>query len=138
MKRVFSVILILVMIMTLATQAFAALPDETIISPQYTYIKVLTADLSIDESTGVSTSRATCYAASGCTVEVECKLQRYTGSVWTTLKTWTSTGSRYASVTQDWAVSSGYTYRVYATYRIRNSAGSLLEIATGNDSYAYP
>lgn len=138
MRKFLSAILSVVMLLTLATPAFAALPDDTIVSPQYTYIRTITANISIDEDTGIATCKATCLSASGYTVEVVCQLQRYSGSSWTTLKTWTASGTRYASVNENWAVSSGYTYRVYVSYRIRNTAGSLLESTTGSDSYVYP
>lgn len=138
MKKVLSVILAVTLIIILAVPCFAATASENGMSPRYTYIKLLTANLTINESSGISTSKATCYSLSGYTVEIECKLQQQTGSGWTTLKTWTATGNGYANINKDWAVSSGHTYQVYITYRIRNTAGSLLESTSTTKSYVYP
>lgn len=138
MRKVLSAILSVTLVVLFAIPSFAAVTDDNVISPRYTYIKMLTANLSIDEDSGISTSKASCYSASGYTVEIECKLQQYTGSSWSTLKTWNSSGSGYASIKENWAVSSGYTYQVYITYRIRNAAGNLLESTTTNKTYDYP
>lgn len=138
MKKVLSVFLCVIMLTTVAVPAFAALPDDNVVSPQYAYIRTATADLTIDEDTGIASCWVTCLAASGYTVEVECQLQQYKNSSWTTIKTWTATGTRYACVDEIWAVYSGYTYRVYVTYRILNSAGSIVEVTSGSDSYVYP
>lgn len=89
-------------------------------------------------SPGVATCRSSCHATSGYTISIECKLQRYTGTSWSTVKTWTTSANRYASISQTWTVPSGYTYRVYSTFRIYNSSGTLLETGTNSKSYAYP
>ena len=138
MRKVLSAILAMMLIVSLAVPSFAAATGENAISPRYTYIKMLTAHLSIDENSGVSNSRASCYSANGYTVEIECKLQRQTSSGWSTLKTWTATGSGYASINQDWAVASGYTYQAYITYRICNAAGTVLESTSTSRTYVYP
>ncbi len=138
MKRVLSAILTLFVIVALATPAFAAIPDESVVSPLYTYIRQTATDLQIDENTGISVSTASCYSVKGYTVEIVCRLQQYTGSTWSTLKTWTASGSRYASINENWAVLSGYTYRVFVSYRILNSAGSIVESTSSTKTYVYP
>lgn len=138
MRKVLSAILAVLLVVSLTIPSFAATTDKNVVSPRYTYIKMLTANLSIDESSGVSNSRASCYSANGYTVEVECKLQQQTGSGWSTLKTWVATGNGYASINKDWAVASGYTYQAYITYRIRNAAGSVLESTSTSRTYVYP
>ncbi len=138
MRKILSVILAVLMVTVLAVPAFAAMPNTPVLSPQYTYIRTLSANLTIDEDVGVATCTATCYSESGYTVEITCKLQQYNGSTWVTMKTWTASGSRYASINKDWAVFSGYTYRVYVTYFVRNAAGSIVETTTSTRSYVYP
>lgn len=138
MKRIFATILAFVMMAVTAVPAFAAVPGDTVVSPQYTYIQSNYANLTINESTGVATCTSSCYATSVYTVSIECKLQRYTGTSWSTVKTWTTSANRYANISQTWTVPSGYTYRVYSTYRIYNSSGTLLETGTNSKSYAYP
>lgn len=138
MRKVISMLMSLVMFFTVAIPCFAATPDETVVSPRYTHISSNSVDLTINETTGIATCNATCYAPGTYTVEVECKLQRYQGGFWSTIKTWTSSGIRYASVYQNWAVYSGYTYRIYVVFYVRDSAGNLLESATSSASYNYP
>jgi hypothetical protein len=138
MQKTVSLVLVVVLLTAMTVPVFAAVLDDTTVSPRYSYIQTCAASISIDESTGVSSCRAYCFAASGYTVEVECKLQRSIGTSWSTVKTWTKTGNGYANINQDWAVSSGYTYRVYATYRIRNASGTLLESETASRTYVYP
>lgn len=127
MKKALSVILVLVTLIAITIPAFAAAPDNTGVSPQYTYIR--TTDVGFDIDNGIATCSAYCYASGNYTVEIECQLQRYTGSKWAPVKTWTASGTRYASVYENWAVYSGYTYRLYVTFHIRNASGSLLESA---------
>lgn len=138
MKRVMMLLLVVSLLWSFAIPAFATVPNDTVVQPRYTYIKTHITNLTIDETTGIATSKASCYAVGGNTVEIECKLQRYNGSSWTTIKTWTASGTNYASVNKDWAVYSGYTYRVYAAYRIRSTAGNLLESTTSSKTCIYP
>lgn len=139
MKKALTLILAFVMLISTAVPSFAAVvPDgDTIISPQYTYIDTLAANLTIDKNTGIASCRAYCYTTSNHNVEIECSLQRYVGAIWTPLKTWTASGTYYASIDQDWAVYKGYNYRIYVTYRIRTTAGALLESTTVTRYYAY-
>lgn len=102
------------------------------------YIKSCKASLSINEDTGVATCNSYCYAASGYTVKIQCKLQQYTGSTWSTLKTWSVSGPYYANVNENWTVTGGFTYRVYCLFSIYNSAGALVETGTTTNSYVFP
>ena len=138
MRKVLSIILTLALLMTCITTCFATESKASTISPRYTHIATNSVNLEINETTGVALCSATCYAPGTYTVEVECKLQRYQGGFWSTIKTWTSSGIRYASVYENWAVYSGYTYRVYVVFYVRDSAGNLLESATSSASYNYP
>ena len=96
MRKFLCVLLAIALVSSFAVPCFAATTDDNTIMPRYAYFELLAVDLSIDESTGISRSIATCYALSGYTVEVVCKLQRERTNGWTTLKTWTATGDRYA------------------------------------------
>lgn len=138
MRKALSVILAFIMLVSTAAPTFAAVvPGGTVVSPQYNYIDTLSAGLTIDENTGISNSNAYCYASGNYKVEVECTLQRYVGAIWTPLKTWTDSGTSFASIDQDWAVYKGYNYRIYVTFRVRTTAGALLESSTVTRYYAY-
>ena len=139
MKRILSVILVLVTLFTAAIPAFAAAPaDEPVVSPQYTYIQTISIGLEIDEKTGIATCRASSYATTNYTVEVEYELQRYKDSKWETIKMWSASAIRLSYLTQYWAVYSGYLYRGVVTVRIRDEAGRLLENAIHTKNYLYP
>ncbi len=62
-----------------------------------------------------------CYAdtavQSGYTAKVTAELQRYSGGIWTTIKSWTNTASGFAVVDNSWYVTSGYSYRVKGTHQ---------------------
>ncbi len=138
MKRIITVLLAIAMLSALAVPAFATVPESSAISPRYVYIKSNNVNLTINQNTGVATCTSYCYATSGYTVKIECKLQRYTGSSWITLKTWTASADRYASISETCTIPSGYTYRVYTTFRIYNSAGTLLETGANSKSVTFP
>lgn len=138
MKRILVLFLALAILSSMAVPVFAAVVDDPVISPQYTYIKTNSVNLTIDTDTGVATCTSSCYATSGYTVSIECRLQRYTGSSWTTLKTWTSSAIRYTSIAETRTVTSGYTYRVYSIFRIYNPSGVLVETGTNNKTCIYP
>lgn len=138
MKRVFTTFMVLVMLLSLSMHGIAAQVEDNIVSPKYTYIQKNTVNLSINENTGIATCKANCYTLGTYTVEVECRLQRLTGSMWTTIQTWSASGTSYAGVNKNWAVYSGYTYRAYALYSVRDSAGNLLESDTGSYIYVFP
>lgn len=138
MKRIITVLLAMAMLSALAVPAFAAVPESATVSPRYAYIQSNNVNLTINQNTGVATCTSSCYATSGYTVKIECKLQRYAASSWITLKIWTTSADRYASISGTYTVSSGYTYRVYSTFRIYNSAGTLLETGTNSKSVTFP
>ena len=138
MRRILTFLLALALLATSILPCFANEAETPSVTPRYTHIALNTVNLDINETTGVATCSASCYAIGDYTVKVECKLQRYQGGFYSTIKTWTSFGSEYASVYRDWAVYSGYTYRVYAIFYVYDAAGNLLESATSSASYNYP
>ena len=127
MRRVITLILALATLATMTTTAFAALPEEPIVSPQYTYIEFISTGLTVQDATfGVLSISAYCLSASGTIVQIECMLQQYSGG-WNTIKTWNASGIVEATLDKQYAVAKGYSYRIYVTYSIRNSSGALLE-----------
>ena len=138
MRRLLSVVLTMTLILLSANTALAAVPESSEIVPMYNYIQTYDACLTIDEDTAVATCEASCYTVSGCTVEIESKLQYNAAGSWVTLKTWTDTGSRYAGIYETRVVVSGFTYRLRTTYFVYNSAGSLVESTNVTRTYVYP
>lgn len=138
MRKFCCILVATVVLFSCIISPLAAVPDEPIVTPQFTYITWYSTSVIIDESTGIAQCEASCYAAIGYTIEVECSLQCYIQSKWTTLKTWSTTGTRYAGLNHNRAVYSGYTYRVYTVYRIYDSSGNFLESAADTDTCVYP
>lgn len=101
---------------------------QGVITPQFTYISLLSPGLSINSS-----GKATCiglasaYDSSHTTI-LTVELQKYTGSGWSTIKSWSasSTGTSVAVVEENYYVVYG-TYRVCATAEVYNASGILLE-----------
>ena len=65
MRKVLSAMLAVLFLVMLAMPAFAAEAENKVVAPRYTYIHILSSDLSINESTGIASCKASCYAASG-------------------------------------------------------------------------
>lgn len=137
MRRCLSMALAVILVVLFAVPCFAATGDENVIMPRFTYFELLTASFIIDENTGVSSSNASSYSVAGYTNKIVCKLQRERTNGWLTLKTWTATGDGQAYLDQDWAVYSGYNYRIVVTFSVLDSNGTALETFTKARYYDY-
>lgn len=128
MKRTLCLVLALLLTMLSVVPVMAA-ESEPSVTPRYSHIAQIYSGLSIG-TLGISACQASCYAESGDSVVLTAKLQRYNGSNWTTVKTWSATGDNYASISKNYAVYSGYTYRLCATCAVYDASGVLLESGT--------
>lgn len=137
MKQILAAILAIAILSAMVLPVSAAVPEETVASPRYSYIQSASVNLIINDETGMATCTSSCYASSEYVVYIDCMLQRYSGSSWTTLRTWIKSAKRYASIEETWKVYSGYTYRVYSTFRIYNASGTLLETGTNSKSVVF-
>lgn len=125
-----------VVICLLVVVTSAATPNGEMIQPRLSKLTSLNATLDIDAS-----GRATCYSSARDSdrtdsVSLYMELQRSSnGSSWTTVKSWSTTGSSFVSLTQSWYVNtSGYSYRVVATASVYNSAGTFVESVTATSA----
>ena len=86
---------------------------ETRISPKYVNTDIVTANLSIS-SKGVATCSGTVSPSGKYESTISVNLQKKNGSSWSTIKTWTGSGSTLmgCSASGTYTVSRG-TYRVY-------------------------
>ena len=137
MKKILSIVLVIAILLGIASSVSAAAVDNYPVSPAYDYIEMNSVGINIDEDTGIATCTSSCYAQNGYTVEIVCSLQRYASASWLTIKTWTASSTDYASTRGTWAVYKGYTYRVYAAFRIRDAAGNLVETTVSHKTYVY-
>lgn len=138
MKRLLKMVLTASLVLVLAIHCYASGTEGPVVSPRYTYIKDNEVSLAIDENTGTAEYFVFCDAVNRYTVKVVCKLQRYTGAYWVTLKTWYASGVAQASITGEWPVESGYTYRIYVTSSVYDSSGNLLDSDTVTYNCVYP
>lgn len=126
MKRMLCLALAVIVVMTSVIPVMAAV-NEPSVSPRYTYIQRLSAGLTINETLGLTacTSSSVVYGADS--VKLTCSLQQHNGSYWITIKSWNATTMPSASIAKNYAVYSGYTYRVKTSCSVYNSSGTLLE-----------
>lgn len=126
MKRLLCLILTLTLLMLVATPVLAA-ESEVAVTPRYTYIARIYSHLTISNTTGLSACQAHGYSPTASSVKLTCRLQRLNGSTWTTVKTWTTTGTDYVALDKNYAVAKGYTYRLSVSFSVYNTSGTLLE-----------
>lgn len=136
MKRILTLLLAIVLLLSLTFPAYAAVVEP--VQPLFTYIHLLDKSLSINESNGTANCYADCYIDSGLTIVINGTLRQCKEGNWVDIKSWVSVGSRYASMDKLWTVSSGYLYRFEVTYKVYNSSGVLLESHSASASCFYP
>ncbi len=133
MKKIKVAITLLMVIMCLFTGiTVSAAPT---VSPMYTLISIASSGLNI--SAGVATCDASITGQVGVdSVSLTGSLQRYNGSSWVTLKTWTKSATgRTCSMTTTYSVSSGYNYRYRVSCTAYDGGSSETVIVTSYDSY---
>ena len=107
--------------------ALAALPEDTSVSPFYTGVVTVTRSISISNS-GCATCYGRIVVRSGYTADMELELQVSSDDeTWSTIKSWTSSGSGTMTLDKIYFVSSGYYYRVLCTADIYDGDGNFVE-----------
>lgn len=133
MKRIISAGLLVFMVMLSVLPVYASGDERVssesgIISPQFTAILSMSAGLSIDSSGKATCSGSVTPSDNTYTVNMTVSLEKSTSNGWSTIKSWSGSGTGYAGVAIEayYYVTSG-TYRVCTTAKIYNSSGTLLE-----------
>jgi len=133
MRNIIRVGLAILMILSLAAPAGAIdiapeVKAEGLIAPQYAHIMFMNSKLTIS-----SLGEATCIGVAALyngshAVELIVELQKQNGSVWTPIKSWTTSGPGVPGVEIERShyVVRGI-YRVCTTAKVRDAAGNLLE-----------
>lgn len=134
MKRLVCLGILVLTVVFFAVPAYAAAEvvqntgTQGVITPQYTYISLLSPGLSINSS-----GKANCQGFASAyddshTTRLTVELQKSSASGWSTIKSWSAsaTGTSIAGIEENYYVVSG-TYRVCATAKIYNASGTLLE-----------
>ncbi len=90
--------------------------DDKSYSPMFTCMRDASINLDID-SAGKATCTASLLTYSGYETKVDLELQQYKNSTWQTIKTWTSSStSTFTSISQNYYVVSGNSYRLRGNY----------------------
>ncbi|MGI5985800.1 MAG: hypothetical protein ACOX7O_08130 [Oscillospiraceae bacterium] len=136
-RKLISILLVACMLTT-GAGAYASGPlPQGDYTPMWSNINALGAGLTIN-----SMGKATCSASLELTNQSDTGtlymyLQRAVDGKWTDVKSWSTSGSLYVSMAQQYYVTSGYYYRVHVVAYIYNSQGTLKEIATQESDTVY-
>lgn len=115
MIRKLALLMCIIMLVLGNTFYVEAAADTTIIQPYYTYILTVTNELEISGSQALIDAKVTSQKKSDLSIEI--KLQKKSGTTWTTIKTWSTNkdGAFILTLSKEQAISSG-TYRLYTTF----------------------
>lgn len=115
----------------------AALPstDGSIVSPSNIVIISTVNDL-ILKSGGIFECFGSTTVQGGYTAYVKVELQQNDGG-WDTIKTWSNKGGTNAYIDQNYAVMSGYSYRLKLTHKSYDSNDNLIETITKYSDIIY-
>lgn len=133
MKRIISAGLLVFMVILSVLPVYAsgiesASTKSGIMSPQFTAILSMSAGLSISSSGKATCAGSVTPSSDTYTADMTVSLEKSTSNGWSTIKSWTGSGTGYVGVAIEayYYVTSG-TYRVCTTVNIYNSSGTLLE-----------
>ncbi len=132
MRRISCIVLIVLTILALNAQVFAAHSDfYGPITPQFTHISHISSRLSISAWGEADCSGSVALYSSSNTAALTMELQRQDSNGWSTIKYWTSSAPGLSGVYMEryhWVVRG--TYRLLCTARAYSASGALLEEAS--------
>lgn len=97
------------------------------IQPRYTQVRSFRVNLSISDSGCALCVGQVELRDSSYEIDLAVELQRNNGWSWSTIKSWSASGTGVVSLDKEWYVSSGYTYRVYASAEVTAPDGTVVE-----------
>ena len=137
-KRAFSVFMILVTIITIASFGMAEEPVPPGGPVDFTYIDSAAASLSFSGNTARAAGKITPYDHRRTSVTVRLQKSSNGTSGWSTIGTWTgSNPSGISTAAGTKSVSTGYYYRVRTTGKVYDSSGNVLETVVKTTSVRY-
>lgn len=123
-KTVLSVLLALVLVLSLAVTAFAAVIDDNVAHPNYTYIGKTGSTFEVKTFSCICSADMSC-RASVTKVKIKLQLQKDVDGVWTTVETWEETVNGASCALEETASISPFgTYRLKATFTAYTSTDS--------------
>ena len=136
MKKVLCFALIVIVMCNISISAHAAIQDE--IMPRYDKISTISANLTINENTGIATCTGKITAKNTYDVSVLMTLEIKENGNWRVLRSWSSSGVLSATASHYYAVYSGYEYRVGVTGYVLDSNGNYIESGYVEKTLYYP
>jgi len=132
MRKIISLIMLLIILLSFGLQATAAESGTIDISPMWTNLITLGTTLSIDSSgKATCTGNMTQNLSNGTCVLVMNLQKLDSNNTWYTIATWTKEGTTKCVNTTYKTVSKG-TYRLSVTGKVYNSYGNFIESGTTN------
>lgn len=142
MKKVcFAIVLALVICFTAVPFEASAMVETPVtdqVEPRFVAINSIYSLLKIEESSGIATCVGEACAKEMVPVEVVVQLQRLEDGVWNTLYTWSNTGTLFASMSGNYCVPRGYTYRTKTIAFVYDNDGNIVESGSGTHQVDYP
>ena len=129
-RRILSLAALVLLMTSMLVMPATATDEPPTVTPRYVNISVFMASVGVNSS-----GKASCYsdvvtANSTYTVYLNIGLQRYKNGEWTTIKSWSTSGTGGAELDKSYYVTSGYYYRTSATATVYTSGGSYVEMVT--------
>lgn len=129
-RKILSLIALVLLMASMLVMPASAAEETPTVSPRYVNILAFTASIDVSSS-----GKASCYsfvetANTSYTISLNMGLQRYEDGYWTTVKSWTGSGTGEVTMDKSRYVTSGYYYRTGATATVRTSDGSFVEAVT--------
>ena len=129
-RRLFSVLLVTMVFMSVATTANAVSPAQTNVQPRYVGVSNSTATLSISSS-GRATVNARVYTFPDYTANLVVSLECDSG---TPVKSWNNSGGGSVTVDKIYYVSTGHNYYVSASIEVFDKNGKSVDSFTTESS----
>lgn len=129
-RRTISLIALVLLMASILVMPASAAEETPTVTPRYVNIMGFNASISVNSS-----GKAACYsfvetANTSYTIYLSIALQRYKDGAWTTIKSWSGSGTGEVEMDKSWYVTSGYYYRTSATATVYTSGGSFVESVT--------
>ena len=134
MKKAITRISVVLLIMAMLCPTVLAAEVSTA-QPRYTYTYEINAVLDI--SNGVAFGAASMVVHDNYSAKLICRLQQLKNGNWVTLKSWSAKDIDYVYASQEWAVASGYQYRLVVLGYTYDDNGNVIETVTCNDYFDY-
>lgn len=136
MRRFVCFFLSALIIMLNITPLYASANDD--VMPIFENISTVYACLSIDERLGVTTCTGRIVAKDEYPVSVDVILQVKRNGDWDDVSSWTASGTWIAACQENYAVYSGYEYRVLTWGYVHDANGRIIESGSAVHEVNYP